>query len=128
MRAATRTQAKRLPAFGREILELRRRGLRPRGGIILAIDSWNYGIGTSRARAVITPDLDPAALDYSFVAGLDVELVWLPKLTPKERLDATIRAVLRCAPQRLLVWNMGEQAGVKVIKSKEVGIELAEYA
>lgn len=126
MRAATRTQAKRLPAFGREILELRRRGLRPQGRVILSLDSWHYGEG--RARAVITADVDPAALDYSFLAGLDVEIVWLPKVTSAERRDATIRTVLRYAPQRLLVWILGDQPGVMWIKSKEVGIERSEYA
>lgn len=126
MRAAQRAPHKRLPAFGREILELRRKGLVPQGGVIVAIDTWNYG--THRARVVIAPDVDPGALDYSFLAALDVELVWLPKVTSAARRDVTIRAILRCNPKRLLMWAIGADPEVVWIKSVLVGIERAEYA
>lgn len=128
---------KRLPAFGREILELRRKGMVPavqRNGhactrFFVTLDTWDYG--KDYARVVVTPEHDPAALDFSFVAGLDVELMWLPRATSLARRDATIRALVRANPQRLMLWTVGTGEPVTRatwIISKGFGLELAEYA
>lgn len=116
----------KLPAYGRKILELRRKGLVPKGRVIVSLDSWDYG--KRYARVVVPPDVDPAALDFSFLAGLDVEIVWSPYLTTVERRNAAIRAILQRSPERLLMWVIGTVTRLVWIKSKDVGIELAEFA
>lgn len=128
MRRGAQAARPRLPAFGREILDLRRRGLVPAGRVVVALDTWDYG--KNRARVVVAQDADPAALDFSFLAGLDVELVWLPLSTPRPRCDALIGAVLAHRPERLLMWIVGGEQPTELvwIKSKLVGVERAEYA
>lgn len=121
------TTQKRLPPFGRELLELRRKGLVPQGRVVVALDTWNYG--KRYARVVVTPELEPGDLDFHFLAGLDlVELVWLPTKTSKDRRDATIRAILAANPQRMVMHVIGDPAELVWIKSKLVGVERAEYA
>lgn len=116
----------RLPAFGRELMELREQGLIPADGMcIVSLDSWAYGKG--RARVVVTPDVEPDSLDFSFTAAIDVTLVHVPTLTSIERRDACIRALLRCNPTRLLVCTISDVIKLTWIKSRSVGIELEEF-
>jgi hypothetical protein len=128
MRRAERGRSHgRLPPYGREILDLRERGLIPVGRMFVALDTWSHG--KSYARVVVTPDLDPSELDFTFLAGLDVELVWLPEVTSVERRDAAIRAILRCLPERLMLWTAGgDVPRLTWIKSNAVGVELQEFA
>lgn len=46
----------RLPAFGRELLDLRRRGLVPGRTVVVSLDSWKWGRGYPQL--VVTDDLD----------------------------------------------------------------------
>jgi hypothetical protein len=116
----------KLPAFGRELTELRRRGLVPNPPEVrVAIDSWEWARG--RTRVVIAPDADPSTLDFSFVAGLDVLVGWWPAITARERRDAAIRSILRGLPRRLLVLQYGQEPAILWVKSQSVGIELAEF-
>jgi hypothetical protein len=116
----------RLPAFGRKLLALRRQGLVPACRVVVALDKWKHG--RSYARVVVPEDTEPNELDFSFLAGLDVELVWSPYLTTVERRNAAIRAILKPSPERLIMWVLGTETRQVWIKSKAVGIELAEFA
>jgi hypothetical protein len=100
-----------LPVFGHELLELRMCGrvpVPPR--VVIALD---YACG--RAHVLVPADLDPELLDFRFVAGLDAWLRWAPHVTPKARCDATLRALRRCLPRRLvLIEHRGGVLGVQV--------------
>jgi hypothetical protein len=121
-----RLRRSRLPAFGRALVELRRRGLVPNPPqIYVAIDWWKWRRG--RLQVVVTPDSDPAELDFAFLAGLDVIVGWRPELTSRERRDSAIRAILRGVPQRLLLFVYGEGPAHVWIKSVGSGIEPSEF-
>ena len=58
---------KRLPAYGRDLIELQRSG-RNVPFLVISI-GWNFG--TARPRVVIPDDADTSTLDLFFVRGLD---------------------------------------------------------
>lgn len=117
----------RLPAFGRELLELRRKGLVPNPPqCYVCLDLWEWAIG--HTRVVVAPDADPAALDYSMVAGIDVTVLHSLKVTPPARRDALLRALVRANPLRLYAMDIDVPAASFFVKSVAVGVERQEYA
>lgn len=128
-------QRLKLPAYARPLLELRRKGLVPveqisglppiTAEISVSLDNWNWR--KDRVRVVVAPDMDPAELDFRFVAGLSTLLAWWPDKTPWERCDATIRSILRGGPTRLVMVRSGEKPGFVIIKHSEQGIALPEF-
>lgn len=93
----------RLPAFGRELLALRRRGLVPErnlcvGHVVIVLDRWQWGRSYS-SRLVVAPDLEPRELDFSAVAGLDVTIFWSAQYSRPDRFlelqDTVVRAGAR---------------------------------
>lgn len=126
MSAAPGHTQPRLPAFGRELLELRRQGLRPEGLLVVALDTWEFG--KAYARAVIAKDVEPANTNFAFVADLDVALIWLPTLTPIARRDAAIRRILFFNPASLRVIVMADPVGWIWVKSHARGLEMPEMA
>ena len=115
----------RLPAYGRELLDIRQRGMRPESIIIVAIDSWDYG--KAFARVVLPQDLPADVVNFVFVAGLDVAVVWLPKVTEIARRDAVVRQILKFSPRSLRVIEIACPVGWLWIKSVAHGIELPEF-
>jgi hypothetical protein len=117
----------RLPPYGRELMQMREAGLVPADGMcVVSLDSWQYGKG--RSRVVITADLDPEQINFAFVAGIDATIIHDPCITSTDRRNACIRALLRFNPTRLLVCTLGDVTRLQWIKSKAVGVELAEFA
>lgn len=118
---------KRLPAYGRGLLETRRRGLVPPGPyIFVCLDGWNWFKGFSRV--VVPPDLDPRNTDFRFVAGLDVVLRYDPEITMPERVDATVLELLPCLPTSLRTLVVGDPVcEFAYVKSRALGIELEKY-
>jgi hypothetical protein len=126
MSAITGTLRPRLPAFGRELLDLRRKGLVPNPPeVFVSVDSWDWA--KNRTRVVVASDAEPADLDFSFVAGIDVWLGWWPDKTPIERRNATVRAILACLPLRVIMIAHEDTPRFVWIKSVQLGIELAEF-
>jgi hypothetical protein len=121
------SSGKRLPAFGRELLQIRQRGLAPDCPLIaVCLDGWTWG--KAYARCVIPPDLDPLHADLRFVAGLDTVLILSPSVTTIERRDATIRQLLACLPASLRSLEIADPILWTWIKSRKHGLELMEYA
>lgn len=106
--ARRKLEGRKLPAFGRELLELRRRGLVPADEngverqILAALDSWQTW-RDAPFRVVIAAEDDPAKLDWSFAAGLTVWISWHPAITPAERKDSAIAGILRANPREVYV-------------------------
>ena len=127
-RAMTATASrKRLPPYGRELMQMREAGLVPANEtIVVGLDTWNYG--RAFARCVIPPDLEPADCNLAFVAGLDVIVVYEPARTMPERRAALVRELLRMNPTTLRTVAMGDPIEWKWVKSRAVGIELTEFA
>lgn len=117
----------RLPAFGRELLELRRKGLVPNPReCIVCIDNWKWA--TNKTRVVVAPDADPALLDFSMLADLDVTVPHSLKVTPPARRDALLRALVRANPRRIYALDMDLPAASFFVKSVAAGVERQEYA
>lgn len=117
---------RRLPPFGRELVEMRKAGLVPGNNtVVVSLDSWDWG--KAYARVVVPPEIDPSQLDFCFVAGLDVVVVCDPSRTPLERRDALARAILPYQPTTLRVVLMGDPVQWIWIKSRAVGVELDKF-
>lgn len=116
-----------LPAFGRELLELRRRGYVPKTEHVhVALDNWNW----ARARPwrlVVPTDADPEGLDWALVAALDVWLLWSPIVTRLDRRDAVLRGIMRAAPRQLWVLDMVEPGSSFFVVSRLHGVMRPEY-
>jgi hypothetical protein len=117
----------KLPAYGRRLMQLRQQGLVPDPPeIIVCLDSWKWARG--RARVVVAYDQEPGDLDLSFVAGLDVRVVYRPWITFTGRRDALIRNLVRCGPTRLYVHDQDNPRNDFWVISQLVGLERQEYA
>jgi len=122
---------RRLPAFGRELLDIRVRGLVParawcNAHILIILDNWN--IARNRWRLVVAPDVDPEGLDFSPCAGLDVILIYDSRHAEPVRLKAAVRGILQGLPASLATFDVYQPHAMRLIKSRAVGIELAEFA
>lgn len=121
----------RLPPFGKELMEVRRRGRVPAPGwcrshVIVVLDDWH--IASSRFRLVIPSSDAPENFDFSAIAGLSVIVVYDSKRTERERLNAAIRALLRYLPDQLTAFDVARPHAPLIVKSKVVGIELADFS
>jgi hypothetical protein len=123
MMPAQRTQRK-LPAYGRELLALRRRGLVPTQYTVIVIDDWK--LASAFPRVVVAEDADPRLLDFSMLADLDVTIVWRPTRTAIERRNAVVAEALAIAPASLRVFDL-DNVDVLWVKSRARGIECPEY-
>lgn len=114
-----------LPAYGRELLYLRHQGLVPAGGLTIALDNWS--LGRWGYRLVIAPDSDPAVLDFTGAAGLDVLLAVDSRLSDIERRNAAIRAILRVNPAILIELDVNRPCSTRFVKTRTRGVELVEF-
>lgn len=108
-------RAPRLPAFGRQLLDARRRGEIPVLGYSIALDNWNNNV---TGRCVVPNDTSVDELSFPFVAGSDVCVI-SGEDCPRAR--EVLTQVLRFNPSRLILL-VGEK--IDWIKSKKHGVEV----
>lgn len=127
-----------LPAYARELAELRRQGYRPAGEtVIVRLDTWpsreHFGIaGLTPGRptsvrypqVTVPPDTDPNELDFSFAHDLDVIVPHSRSKSTPARLKALLRRTLAADPRRLIVLDMEHAGRAWFIKSIARGIEV----
>jgi hypothetical protein len=111
-------------------MEVRQRGHVPAPGwcgshVIVVLDDWQTA--GSRYRLVIPPNHDPAAFDFSGIAGLAVMLIHDSRRTKPSRRDTAIRALLKYLPEQLTAFDVARPHAPLIVKSKAVGIELAKF-
>jgi hypothetical protein len=98
-----------LPAYGRELLDIRRRGLVPHPRLVIVNVGWNaskaHGPHILGYGVVVPDEDDPEGLDFCGVAGLPV-LVVARYETPVERVHAIVNQVLKFAPLSVRVWRL----------------------
>jgi hypothetical protein len=114
---------RRLPPYGKALLESRFKGLAPRD-LFVCLDDWRAFKG--RARIVIPPDTNPAELDLRFAAGVDCIVAWLPQSTGQDRMLATVRALIAHEARRVWVLNREAPHHSFFAKSVQRGVELPE--
>ena len=124
IKGATR---RRLPPFGRKLLTLRISGFVPAAyAVIVALDSWK--IAKLLPRVVLPNDLDPAQVNFSMLAALDVAIAWTQTITPIERRDEAIRSILKFSPASLRVIDMeSPELGFWIVSHKN-GLERPEFS
>lgn len=100
IRERNSTAKRRLPAYARKLRELIASGKNPRHGIAVFVDRAPVH-GICKPLAVF-PDADPAALDWSICAGLDVTVPFADEVD-RDRLQSTVRAIKAAKPRRLML-------------------------
>lgn len=95
-------QRRRLPAYGRELAELRRRGLRPAEWVMVYLDRWPESRGPFAVPTLVVPQGVPVnALDWTVIRGLKVHVMsWTGT-----GLAAAVDALLRAGARTLTVHN-----------------------
>lgn len=115
----------KLPPFGRELLELRRRGLVPDRTVVVSLDSWEWG--KSYPRLVVPPELDPSGADFSMLAAITCFVAWSSRRTPIARRESLVRAIARVRPSSLWVCDISAPHEAFFVISLSRGIERPEY-
>jgi hypothetical protein len=94
--------------------------------LFVVIDDWKI-CSHRRFRCVVPEEADPAALDWCFVAGLDVFAIWSIARTSQKRRDAVLRGIARAMPRFLFVidWDAPEH-GFMIISRRD-GVLRPEY-
>jgi hypothetical protein len=110
---------KKFPPFGKQLDELRRKGLIPAKRVIVATD---WSIGKIFPRIIVTPDAPVANLRFNYLVSLHVQIVHYDH--DSQILESLITEILSIQPESLSAFNMsavkrGEPA-FKMIFSKSI--------
>ena len=92
---------KKIPPFGRQLDELRRKGLIPAQRIIVSTD---WSIGKLYPRIIVTPDTPVSSLRFNYLSGLHVQIVYFDRDEPI--LSDLITEILSIQPATLATFNM----------------------
>ena len=99
--------SRRLPAYAAELAAARRRGLVPRHlgyGHVCVVLNWDNRSTAGLYRVVIQPDVQPAALDLTFLAGLHVLLTHFD--SESDRAAADVDSLLTAGAARVDAANL----------------------
>jgi len=92
--------ARRFPPYGKQLNDLRSKGLVP---AMLIIVSTDWRLGAAFPRIVIPGDADVSLLIFDYLAGLNVEIVH--HTNEAELVSALIDAILAVKPKFLSLFN-----------------------
>lgn len=119
---------RRLPAFARPLADLRRRGHRPASQtVVVRLDRWpakDRPAVVAWPQVVVPTDAQPAALDFWFLAGLDVVVAFWRSASPAARLRALLVEILKADPAALTVIDTERNGRAWFIKSLSRGVEV----
>jgi hypothetical protein len=90
---STHSHYSRFPAYGKQLLALRRSGKVPARMVIVVFD---WGLAQTYPRIVLTDDISPAEINFSYLAGLPVQIVYRSKDTDK--IHAVVEEILKVNP------------------------------
>jgi hypothetical protein len=108
---------KRLPAFARELADIRRRGLTLKHPLVsvrlhgLSRSTIGYGV-------CLPDDLDAHECDWSFLRNLDVIII--RRGDSADRVMATVRAIESAQPRRLIVLDMLDRTTISILSPEDV--------
>ncbi len=101
-RMVERSRSARIPAYGRQMLEARKRGLQPRQQMVMVVFDWN--LARAFPRLVVDPISDFDRLDFSYAAGLDVVIGF--RAHEAFIAESLARVILKANPRRLQGWPL----------------------
>lgn len=88
-----RLPAKRLPPYGKQFMTMRQAGKAPSKTIMVCFD-WD--LAHAYPRIVIPEDATPAEIEFKFLAGLPVQIIYRNK--DAHRVDALVQEIIRVNP------------------------------
>ena len=103
----------RFPAYGKQLNAMRRAGKIPARLVIVTFD-WK--LARAYPRIVLADDTAPAEINFSFLAGLQVQVVY--RLTDAHRVNAVVEAILKVNPSFLATFavdRVGEEGARALI-------------
>ncbi|TSA52601.1 MAG: hypothetical protein D4R40_02095 [Nitrosomonadaceae bacterium] len=89
----THQHYKRLPAYGKQLSAMRRVGRSPAKMIYVTFD---WGLARAHPRIVIADDAIPAELNFNYLAGLPVQIVYRSK--DAHKIHAVVEEILQVNP------------------------------
>ena len=92
---------RKYPPYGKELENLRRRNLVPTKRIIITTD---WSIGKLYPRIIVTPDTPVSNLQFNYLSGLHVQIVYFDRDEPI--LSDLITEILSIQPATLATFNM----------------------
>jgi len=111
-------QKKRFPAFGKRIMEKRIAGELPTSSAfnheVVVVFDWNLGAACSR---IVIPERVPiSSLEFRFLAGLNVQIVYRDK--DAHRVVELAEKILFCSPKSLIAFSLEGKQNL-ILKSVE---------
>lgn len=92
---------KKFPPFGRILFELRRTGKVPSRMVMVTFD-WK--LARSYPRIVLPHNIPPEALQFNYLAGLPVQIVY--HTNQSNRIDAVVEEILAVNPSFLATFAL----------------------
>ncbi len=116
---------KRLPPYGKKFMAIREAGKVPSKTVMVSFD-WD--LAKAYPRIIIPADVTPAKVEFRFLAGLPVQIIYRGK--DAHRVDSVIQEILKVNPSLLATFALdlaGFAPALTLIKAYE-GVEIAEAA
>ena len=85
-----KSDSKKLPAYGKQLMTIRQAGKAPARMVIVAFD-WD--LGKAYPRIIIPDNLTPAEIEFRFLAGLPVQITYRAK--DAHRVDAVAQEIAK---------------------------------
>lgn len=115
--------AARMPAYGKQFMEMRQAGKMPSNRVMVTFD-WD--LAKAYPRIVIADDTPPEQLNFNYLAGLAVQIVYHRK--DAHRVNGVVEAILKVNPSLLATFALDlVKTGNAVILIKPY-IQIAEAA
>ena len=92
---------KKFPAYGKKLFELRKQGKMP-NKLLMVVFDWL--IGRAYPRIVITGEAKPENIEFKYLAGIPVQIVFTEK--EAHRVDAFAQEILKVAPSFLCTFGL----------------------
>lgn len=115
----------RLPPYGRDIAEARRKGLVPaRHEVVVLLDRWR-GFGWAE-RVVVPPGEPVESFEFWFLGGIDALVAWDSTVTAIARLNDLARVILRTNPRRCIAIDLAPDRRTPAVffKTAANGVEI----
>lgn len=92
---------KRLPPYGKQLLAIRQAGKVPSKRVMVSFD-WN--LARAYPRIIIPADTSPVELEFEFLAGLSVQIIYHDK--DAHRVDALVQEIMQANPCVLVTFAL----------------------
>ena len=89
------------PPYGKQLMKMRRSGQIPARRIIIV---FNWSLAKAYPRVVVPSDIQQEKLNFSYLAGLPVQIVYRSK--DAHRVDSVVEEILKVHPSWLATFGL----------------------